>query len=308
MRTMLAARYLAPNRIQAVELGAPSIMEGEALVQVEACGICGSDLSVVMGKHPRARPPLTLGHELCGQVVDIQGGEEGGVRVGDRVTLYPLISCGSCYVCRHGSPHACRELRLYGFDFDGGMAELVKLPVRSLLKVPHSLPASVGALLEPLAVGVHAVSRAPVCPNDTVAILGGGTIGMVTAMAARILGVSKIFVTDVVTARIELARELGFEAFSASDPRLQPAILEATNGEGADVVFECTGSPKAALQMTTLARCRGSIVNAGVFANPPEVDLRSLNFKELTLIGSRVYSGRTSDVGLRSHPLFPSRN
>jgi len=212
------------------------------------------------------------------------------IKIGDRVTAYPLISCGGCFVCRNGNPLVCRQLRVYGFDLDGGMAEFAKMPIQSLFQVPEPLGDGVGALLEPLSVGVHAASRVDLNPTDAVLVLGAGTIGLVTAMAVRIQKVARIFVTDIAETRLALAREFGFEALGAGDPRLESAILGATNGEGADVVFECTGSPPVALQMTKLARCRGVIVNVGVFKRPVEVDLQAVNFKELSLVGSRVYS------------------
>ncbi|MGD0227620.1 MAG: alcohol dehydrogenase catalytic domain-containing protein [Terriglobia bacterium] len=287
---MQSARYLGPNRIEVLEVSVPTLNQGEALVEVEACGICASDLSIFKGVHPRARPPLTPGHEFCGRVVDIKGIGESSIRVSDRVTAYPLISCGRCFACRHGNPHVCRELKLYGFDGDGGMAEYVKLPVRNLIKISESLTSDVGAMIEPLAVGIHSFSRIPIQPEDTVLILGAGTIGLVTALVARERGVRKLLITDVAPCRIELARELGFEALDARDPGLVAAILGVTNGEGADVLFECTGSPDVALQMTDLVRVRGTVVNAGVFKKPALVNLQAVNFKELQMAGSRVYA------------------
>src|SRR5665811_2408400 len=113
METMLAARYLGPNQIEAREVTLPSIELGEALIQVEACGFCGSDINIIAGTHPRAKAPLTLGHELSGRIVQLQT-SENGLAIGDRVTTYPLISCGKCYACTHGYPHVCKDLKLYG--------------------------------------------------------------------------------------------------------------------------------------------------------------------------------------------------
>jgi len=305
MGKMWAARYVGPNRIETDELKIPTLDEGEALVQVEACGICGSDLAIAAGLHPRARAPLTLGHEFCGRVIELRSAEDADFKVGDRVAIYPLIPCGHCFVCGNNNPQACRELRLYGFDVDGGMAEFVKLSLTNLVKIPNSLPSSVGALLEPLAVGVHAVSRVPIGPTDTVVVLGSGTIGLVTALTVKTCNVARMFVTDIVAARLELARELGFEALHAHDPGLGRLILDATHGEGADVVFECTGAPLAALQMTDLVRSQGSIVNCGVFKKPVEVNLQAVNFKELILMGSRVYSLRDFCRAIQIAPSLP---
>jgi len=124
---MRAAQFLGPNRLEITTVALPSIAEGEALVAIEACGFCGSDLSIVAGTHPRARAPLTVGHELAGHIVKINDASSS-LSVGDHVTVFPLISCGSCYACTHGHSHVCRQLRLFGFDADGGMAQFVKLP------------------------------------------------------------------------------------------------------------------------------------------------------------------------------------
>ncbi len=110
MKTMLAARYLGPDRIEAEQIRLPQIGPGESLIQVEACGFCGSDLNIVAGTHPRAQAPLTIGHELSGRIVQIAD-SKSNLATGDRVTTYPLISCGTCYACTHGNPHVCRQLR-----------------------------------------------------------------------------------------------------------------------------------------------------------------------------------------------------
>jgi (R,R)-butanediol dehydrogenase / meso-butanediol dehydrogenase / diacetyl reductase len=305
MGMMLAARYTAANCVETVELKVPALNEGEALVRVEACGICGSDLNVVAGLHPRARAPLTLGHEFCGRVVEIRSAQAPAFEVGDRVAVYPLIACGRCYACRHNNTQACRELRVYGFDADGGMAEFARLPVANLVKIPDSLSLPVAALLEPLAVGIHALSRVSIQPTDTVVVLGAGTIGLVTALSCRNHKMARLFVTDVLGARLELARELGFEALDARDPNLPSLIRGATDGEGADVVFECTGAPAAALQMTDLVRSQGSIVNCGVFKKPAPVNLQAVNFKELVIMGSRVYSLRDFELATKIASSLP---
>lgn len=289
MKKMLAAQFLAPDRIEAIEVGVPELRDGEALVRVEACGICGSDLFIVSGGHPRARPPLTIGHEFCGRVVEVAGADQE-IAPGDRVTLYPLISCGECFVCKNGQPHVCRSLGLYGFDDEGGMADFVRVPVTSLMKIPETMSGQAGALLEPLAVGVHAVARSPVKQDDMAIVIGAGPIGLVTALALRHHGVERIRVTDLNPFRLQLARELGFNALDGARDDLLEIIYSETNGEGADVVFEVAGAPASALQMTELVRCRGTVVNVSVFKTPVEVRLQSVNFKELTIIGSRVYT------------------
>lgn len=287
---MFAARYLGPDRLETLEVPLPAISDEEALIKVEACGFCGSDLGIVAGVHPRAREPLTLGHEFCGVIQDIRT-SNSGFRIGDRVTAFPLISCGHCLACRSGQSHVCHTLKLYGFDIDGAMAEFVRLPIGSLLKIATTVSPLIGAVIEPLAVAVHGVSMAPTEGVSTIVVIGAGPIGLLTAMVASLQSGSTVLISDLRGSRIELARELGLHAVPAGR-ELKETVEKITDGEGADLVYECAGAPSSAAVMTSLLRSRGTIINLGVFKRPAEVDLQALNFKELTLIGSRVYTRR----------------
>ncbi len=287
MNRMLAARYLGPARLVPEEVLLPEIGEEEALVQVEACGFCGSDINIVAGTHPRAKAPLTLGHELSGRIVQIRSSTRKFV-VGDRVTLYPLISCGTCHACTHGNPHVCRQLKLFGFDIDGGMAEFVRLPVASLLKLPREMSAQTGALIEPLAVAEHGVARTSLAHVEVAAVLGSGPIGLLTALVAQARGIPHVMISDVLPARLEFAGSLGLRAVAAGE-ELRQVVMELSNQNGADVVFECAGHPSSAREMTSLVRSRGAIVNLGVFNKPVEIDMQAINFKEVEMLGSRVY-------------------
>jgi 2-desacetyl-2-hydroxyethyl bacteriochlorophyllide A dehydrogenase len=284
---MLAARYLGPDRIEARQVSLPEITAGEALIQVKACGFCGSDISIVAGTHPRAQSPLTIGHELSGRIVEVADATTS-FAVGDYVTTYPLISCGICHACMHGNPHVCRQLRLFGFDVDGGMAEFVKLPVASLMKLPDTMPPSIGALIEPLAVAVHGVHRAQLEGVNVAAVLGAGPIGILTALVAKQAGIPHVLISDVQSERLRLATSLGLRAIAAG-ASLRKQVMELSDQNGADVIYECAGHPSSAKEMTALVRSRGTIVNLGVFKRPVEVDLQAINFKEVEIIGSRVY-------------------
>jgi threonine dehydrogenase-like Zn-dependent dehydrogenase len=238
--------------------------------------------------HPRATAPLTVGHEFCGKIAAIHSNRQE-LKTGDFVTLYPLISCGRCFTCRMGNPHVCRTLRLYGFDQDGGMAEYVKVPVGSVIKLPNDMPPHLGALIEPLAVAVHGVSRTPLDEVQTAIVMGAGPIGLLTALVARSRGIKEVVISDVLPSRLELAREFGLTAVEANE-QLKQVVDEATSQEGADLVLECAGAPASAQEMTSLVRPRGTIVNLSVFKKSVPVDMQAVNFKELTIIGSRVYT------------------
>lgn len=285
---MLAARYLGPDKLETSEVPIPTLSKEEALIRVEACGFCGSDLGIVAGVHPRARGPLTLGHEFCGTIHKLYG-DRDGFEVGDRVTAFPLISCGECFACRSGHSHVCKTLKLFGFDADGAMAEFVRVPIGSLLKLPRTMPPSIGAVIEPLAVAVHGVSMAPKQEVKTIAVLGAGPIGLLTALVASLQSRVTVYISDIQPSRLELAQELGLSACAAGRG-LHEQIMRMSNGEGADLVYECAGAPSSAADMTALLRPRGTVVNLGVFKTPVKVDLQAVNFKELTLIGSRVYT------------------
>jgi threonine dehydrogenase-like Zn-dependent dehydrogenase len=287
MKTMLAARYLGSDRVEAVDVPVPMIGEGEALLSVEACGFCGSDLSIVGGTHPRAKAPLTLGHEICGRIVEIDS-TGSGLAVGDRGAVYPLIVCGECHACTHGNDHVCRRLRLFGIDVDGGMAEYVKLPVSALIKLPVGIPARIGALIEPLAVAVHGVSRASLEGVELAVVMGAGPIGLMTALVAKARGVPRVLICDVRSSRLELAASIGLHAVAAGD-ELRSVVMMFSKQNGADLVFECAGAPATGREMTALTRPRGTIVNLGVFKKPVEIDMQAINFKEIQLLGSRVY-------------------
>jgi 2-desacetyl-2-hydroxyethyl bacteriochlorophyllide A dehydrogenase len=284
---MLAARWMGPNRLEAAEVPVPDIASGDALVEVQACGFCGSDIGIVSGVHPRARAPLIIGHE-CSGVIAALGGPAPGFAPGDPVTVFPLISCGHCSACRNGHSHVCAKLRLYGFDIDGAMAGYVRVSAANLVRLPRDLDSRISALIEPLAVAVHAVSRGDWNSESTAAVLGAGPIGLLTALVAKARGVPRVAITDILELRLELARSMGLTAVHADE--LRTTVDEWTGGEGVDLVFECAGSGATAAAMTSIARPRGVLVNVGVLKKPPAVDLQAVNFKELTIRGSRVYT------------------
>lgn len=287
MQTMLAAQYVGPDRIEAVHVSLPRIGDEEVLLQVDACGFCGSDINIVAGTHPRARAPLTLGHELSGRIVQINSTSKQ-FAIGDHVTMYPLIVCGVCWACTHDQPHVCRQLRLFGFDVDGGMAEFIRLPVSSLMKLPKEMPAQIGALIEPLAVAVHGVARTSMDGVELAVVLGAGPIGLLAALVLGSHGVPHVLISDVLPFRLQLAESLGLHTVKAGDD-LHARVMKISDSNGADVVFECAGHASSACEMTALVRSRGVIVNLGVFKAPVPVNMQAINFKEIELLGSRVY-------------------
>jgi len=218
------------------------------------------------------------------------GDGSSGLSVGDRVTAYPLISCGECWSCRNGFEHVCSSLKLIGIDIDGFMAQYASVPIEALCRLPDDLPLENGALVEPLAVGVHAVSMADLAADDFCVVMGAGPIGLIVALCLQAAGCENVVVTDLNEYRLQLAAELGLVAVDISQCDATEEVLELTDGTGADVVFEAAGSESAALQMAQIVRCRGKIMLVSVHKAPHPVDLQAINFKEITVIGTRVYT------------------
>ena len=307
MKKMMAAIYSEPNRIEIQEVRIPKTAIGDALIRVHSCGICGSDLAIVSGKHPRVTPPLIIGHEFSGEIVSINSDEKSNVQIGDEVVVYPLLSCGRCFACRNGFEHVCKDLRVIGFDRDGGMAEYIVLPLDKLIKLPGSFDLDIGPLIEPLSVCVHAISMIDLKPEYKIVVLGAGPIGLLTAMVLKHQGISNLHITDISSYRLQIARKLGLQALNTNEVNIVQYMEDATSGDMADIVFEIAGVPESARQMTDLVHPRGTIVNVSVFKNQPVVDMRGINFKELTIVGSRVYTRDDFKKAIQMAPELPLR-
>lgn len=262
---------------------------GEALIRVEYAGICGTDLTICEGGLKRVRPPIILGHEFSGRVEKVHEGSTPGFPEGAPVVVEPLLPCGECYACRSGFPNVCRRLRLIGIDVDGAFAACVKVPLQKMYRVPDALPLDQAALVEPLAVAVHVVRRSKLKAGDSAIVFGSGPIGILVAQVARAAGASRVIVLEVSEFRLALADKLGFTVVDAADPAAVRTVDELTHDEGGDVVFEATGAISVASQLVRLTRIRGQIVIVGVFKEPVAIDMQGVIFKELSVVGSRVY-------------------
>lgn len=283
---MKALVYSGPKSIEIRDLDQPSANAGEVLIRMKYCGVCGTDIGIYSGSHPRATAPLILGHEFVGEVMD-----SGAIfEQGQRVVAYPLISCGTCHACRTGSPHVCAQLRLIGIDGAGGMAEFLAVSEDVLFAVPDELDDSVAALIEPLAVALRAVEQSGMGVADRVVVLGAGPIGLLTGLVAQHAGAGKVLISDIDDARLQLAVDLGFAPVNVDRQDLSEIVNAATEGDGADVVFECAGVPSAASDMTRITRSGGTICLASLHKRANPVTLLDIAFKELQVIGSRVYT------------------
>ena len=292
---MKAVSFQGKDTVAVVEKPIPQVMDNYILIKVAYAGICGSDLSIVAGKHPRAKAPLVMGHEFSGTIAELPQNPRPDLKVGDRVTVFPLISCGECYVCKMGLPHVCKELKLFGIDTDGAFAEYVRVTQDTVFKIPDNLSDKEGALIEPIAVCIHSARMSRLQIGDTVVVTGAGPIGLLMAMVARAAGAAQVIVTEVSPTRIAGAEKLGFTVLNAADDKLVQQVLDLTRGRGGDIVFEATGHPSVAPYLLELVRIRGQIVQVGIFKQPVAIDLRAVNFHEVDLIGARVYTREDYD-------------
>jgi len=283
---MKALVYVGPKRVEVRDIPEPVLKEGQVKLRIKYCGICGSDIGIFLGTHPRAKAPLVLGHEFLGEVT--QDGKK--FKKGDRVVAFPLLSCGQCLPCRTGNSHVCNTLGLIGIDTDGGICEYVCADEDILFKVPDSLSDKAAAVIEPLAVIVRAIHQSGLKALDTAAVIGAGPIGILTGLFLVQMGASKVFISDVNPRRLEQAKRLGMIPVNAGTESLEQVAKDATGGEGVDVLYECSGAEIAALQMTDITRVGGMICMVSVHKAPHNVNLRDLNFKEQRMIGTRVYT------------------
>jgi 2-desacetyl-2-hydroxyethyl bacteriochlorophyllide A dehydrogenase len=229
-----------------------------------------------------------IGHEVSGTVAAV-GPEVEGLDPGDRVVVMPLDWCGECRPCRRGTHNICYDLRLLGIDTPGSMQERWIAPARVVFPVPAGVPLDLAALVEPLAVAVHDVSRGGVAAGDRVVVIGGGPVGQLIALVARERG-AEVVVSEPDGFRRGFADESGFTTIdpTATDPAAW--VAEWTGGEGADVAFEVSATTAGARAMTDVLAGRGTAVAVGIYAQPPPVDLFRFFWRELSLIGARVYA------------------
>ncbi|EGQ26562.1 L-threonine 3-dehydrogenase [Sporosarcina newyorkensis 2681] len=282
MKTMKAAVYEGPRNIKATEVDRPEEKEGWALVKVDYCGICGTDMNIYAGTHPRAYTPLIIGHEFTGTII-----EHSDIPFGTQVIAFPLLCCGKCEPCRSGKKHICEELGLFGIDEAGGMAEYVLVPEDDILPLPEGISPRKGALIEPLAVAVHAVRIANIKLGDRAVVFGAGPIGICVAATLKLNGIQQVSIVEVNEFRKQLAKELGF-----------PVVENAKDLLASDIVFDCAAHPAVANQLIRSAKPGGEIILVGTYKFPEKLDLQGLTFKELSVKGARVYTKQDYEIAI----------
>ena len=297
---MKALVYTKPYSFEYSDFPDPVAGDDDVLIRVKACGICGSDVHGFTGKTGRRIPPLIMGHEAAG-IVEGLGKNVSGFEKGDRVCFDSTVYCNKCEACRAGLFNRCDKRQVLGvsvpaFKRHGAFAEYVAVPSWIVSKIPDELSFVNAALLEPASIGTHAANRAPISNNDTVVVIGAGTIGLFILQAARLRGAAKVIAVDINEFRLDLAKKLGADKLiNPLKSNLSEAVLQETEGKGANVTLEAVGYAKTFADAVSITRMGGYVVAVGNLEKKAEFDLQQLVAKEHTFTGSYASSGEFRD-------------
>ncbi|MFJ4159469.1 zinc-binding dehydrogenase [Microbacterium testaceum] len=285
---MRAAAYTGDGVVSVTDATPTDPGPDDVVIDVAYVGVCGTDLHIIHGSmDARVSRPLVFGHEMSGTIREL-GADVTGWNVGDSVTVMPLDWDGTCPACRNGNQHICQNLDFIGIDSPGALQQTWTVPASTLVPLPASLSLRTAALIEPVAVAVHDVRRSELRAGDRAVIIGGGPIGVLIASVARQAG-AEIVVLELDPARRRMIEQLGFTTVDPSATDATAWVEEWTGGAGADVVFEVSGAAAAVRSATTFARVRGTIVIVAIHPTPREIDLQRVFWRELRLLGARVY-------------------
>lgn len=298
---MKAVVVRAPMAFDVEEVAAPEVPPGGLLLDVKACGLCGSDLRTLRSGHRKVTLPWTIGHEICGVVAETGPGYAGPWQRGELLSLGPVVYCGRCDFCQEGRYELCESYREIAQAWPGGFAEQMAVPAEAVrLGVIERVPAGVdpasAAIAEPISSCLNAQEKGQVGLGDTVVIIGSGPIGCIHSTLARLHGAEKVFIADVNAERLKLAEPFAPDALiDVSQTDLVAEVRRLTNGRGADVVITATPAPVAAVQAVEMARKGGRILLFGGLPKDesrPGVDLNIVHYNALHLIGTTIFAPR----------------
>ena len=292
MKALLLSSY---RHLELADLPTPQPRPDEVLIRVAACGICGSDVHGYDGSSGRRIPPLVMGHEAAG-TIDSVGSAVKNFAPGDRVTFDSTVYCGECSNCRRGDINLCDRRQVLGVSCGdyrraGAFAEFVAIPARILHRLPEDLPFAEAAMLEAVAVALHAVNLAEISSNTTALVIGAGTIGILTLQALRAAGCSRVFVTDVDADRLAMARELGANEILLSDESLNKKLLQLTDNEGVDIALEAVGRNESVAAAIDSVRKGGGVVLIGNITPNVTLPLQKVVSRQIRLQGSCASAG-----------------
>ena len=290
---MKAALLTAPYQIGLQEVEKPRLGSYDVLIKVQCVGICGSDLHTYRGTHPFRKPPVILGHEMAGEVVEVAE-DVSLFKKGDRVSVEPQTYCHHCPSCYQGNYNLCMNKRILGTTpWPGAFAEYVVIPEDKVYLLPDGLSFEEGAMVEPLAVGIRAAQMAQPRIGDTVIIMGSGTIGLATLVSLKEAGVTRTIATDVEDFNLAKAKELGaWTSVNVGRESLEEKVKEWTKGEGVDAAVIAVGVPSLIDESLGLVRKKGRVVLVALFDDKATIDAFKIVSTEAEVVGSWVYTGR----------------
>ena len=282
---MRRANLIKPGKIIIEEVSKPVPSKGEVLVAVKACGICGSDIHAYDGQNPFVKYPYIFGHEIIGEVIELGSGVKD-VHIGNRVAVVPFFPCYKCYNCKRSRFNLCDSINY----IEGGMGEYISVPVGSIVLIPDDISLEEAALIEPLAVGVHALSRTSLEKGGNILVFGAGTIGLLVLEVAKAFGVQKTIIVDLVENRLDVAKNLGVTyAVNAGKDSFKNYIEKLSQEIRIDAIFECVGIEGTLQQAIEISRKGSEIVIIGTYKGKVNVEIGLLQFREVDIRASSSY-------------------
>jgi L-iditol 2-dehydrogenase len=312
MKALLLSKY---RSLEIAEVPTPAFGAGEVLIRVGACGICGSDVHGYDGSSGRRIPPIVMGHEAAGRIEAVGAGVTVLVE-GERVTFDSTIYCGACGYCKRGEVNLCDHRQVLGvscgdYSRAGAFAEFVVVPARVVYKLPESISFAEAAMLEAVAVAIHAVSLAEISAESTALVVGAGTIGVLILQALRAAGCRRVFVSDVDATRLKMAKELGAAEVLSANEDVVAQILQRTGGVGVDVVMEAVGRNETVNAAIASVRKGGTVVLVGNISPDVTLPLQKVVTRQIRLQGSCASAGEYPQAislmasgGIRVKPLI----
>lgn len=293
MKAMVLTEY---KKLELAEIPVPELGPDDVLVQVKACGICGSDIHGYDGSTGRRIPPLVMGHEASGIVASVGSGVSD-LKSGTRVTFDSMVWCGKCHFCYRGQMNLCDNRRVLGVSCGeyrryGAFAEYVAVPRHIVYELPDAVSFEHAALIEAISVAVHAAERTPVSLGDTAVVVGSGMIGLLVIQAIKLAGCSRVIATDLNASRLKVARSLGADfTINAAEEDVPARVAELTGGRGADVALEVVGATATIKSAIDSVRKGGTVTLVGNISPNIDLPLQSVVTRELNVLGSCASSG-----------------
>lgn len=296
-----------PGKLELRDMPMPILTEGQAIIKMDMCGICGSDVTAYRGVNPTMKYPIHgLGHEGVGVIIEI-GDNEKGLKPGDRVALEPYVPCNKCHMCAIGRFNNCADIRVCGVHKDGMMTEYFSHPIQLLYKLPDELSFTHAALVEPLTIGLHGASRARVSKGENCVVFGAGIIGLMAAFACINYGATPILI-DVLQKRLDYAKELGIpHVFNSKEGDIETYLREVTGGKLPEAMIDCTGAPVILENMHNYVCHGGRIAMVGWPHDPVLINTVRMTQKEIDLLPSRNSNAKFPEaIGLVKESKVPT--